>query len=382
MKSYQSGLRTPTIFLPALLLFFATAFAYSGEPLSISKDFTMFTSKNLAGYTKPLFTTIGQSFNSNNYTRAIYPDHWQIAVDISAMGMFIPNSQLQYDAELPDQYGNTDVTETVVIGDNHSSKGLRYNVGGTIKEPTIYGKESYAVYAAPQNHYYPDSTYKSVAFAEGNDIGFMMGVPIFQFVFGFPTRTQLRLRTWGAPVQDEFMLYYGIILNQQVDHFFDLFQEEDQMGLALNLGYHNMSRNPGLSVSSFQVGAHFSKAWESGLAGYAGFQYEGFGGEFHGVKDKKSVRPGDMANSPYAEIRNYEDLKFDIESFTSFRILAGVSYKVSIFEFHFDFAYASQPQLAFGITFWFANIGEKERVTKIEKIERHEKIERIEKREE
>lgn len=362
------------------LIVLSVCYTSNSKQIEITKDFTMFTSKNLAGYLKPLFTTVEESFNSNMYTRAIYGEHWTIGLDISAMGMLIPSSQKKYDAELPDMYGNTQVVQTAELTNNSSIGGLIKNNSGRSVQPTIYGGESFATYSAPQTGKYPDTLYKSLAHAEGNDISLMSGIPIIQLVFGAPTRTQLRFRLWGAPIQDETLWYVGFIVNQQVDHWFKLFKEEDDMGLSLNLAYHNVSRD-GIGINSWAVGAHFSKTWENWFTAYGGLQYEDMSGTFEATKIKDDVSHKETVDSPYPEIRNIEPIKFDIETFSSFRICAGASARWKGVEFHLDGGYVSQPYMSIGVTFYIAEIGKKEKVTKLEKIEKIEKIERIEKRE-
>lgn len=365
------------LFLPSLLS--------AGKDLEISKDFTLFTSKNLQGYLKPLFTTIGESFNAHYYTKAQYDDFWNIGLDISINGAFIPNSQKMYNAELPVAYGNTDVIDNAML----KSGTLSRQIGGTTEEPTIFGGNSFAVFSAPQvpkrSTYsdsrgpIPDSSFKSVAFAEGNNLDFVAGVPAVQLVLGIPTRTEFRFRFWGAPVQDESMIYFGIIVNQQVDHFFNLFGQDSTLGLALNLGYHSLNRDKGVSITSYSVGAHFSKSWDNGFSAFVGAQYEGLSGKFEAVRENNN--PDDVANSPYIEVREGRPLAFDIESFNSYRILGGISYRASFAELHADVAWAEQPMVTFGITFWIANFGKKEKVETIERYEEIERIERIKKKE-
>ncbi len=378
--------------ISAIMLTFCLAYegASSAEPIEISKDFTLFTSQQLQGYTKPLFTTIEQSFNSNIFTTARYEDHWNVALDISISGMFIPDAQKSYDAVLPAAYGNTDIVDNAGL---RGGDTLR-QIGGSYEEPTIYGGRSWSIFSAANNPYrerkydengklVPDSSFKSLGFAEGNNISFMPGIPIVpQIIVGFPTRTQLRLRFWGVPVQDEFTSYFGIMANQQLDRFVNLFGEDTTFGLAAHLGYHMVSRSEGLSMNSFVGGLHASKSWENGLTLFTGLQFETLSGEFEAVKDAESAEPDDYANSPYLEVRNFEDIQFDIESFTSFRFLAGLSYRLDNFEFHGDAAWASQPMLTFGITWWIASWGEKREQETIEQFEDIERIERIRKREE
>lgn len=361
----------------------AFAVADAGDPIEIDREFTLFTSQQMQGYLKPLFTTVEQSFNGNIYTTAMYPETWSISLDISASGMIIPGSQKDYDAELPSAFGNPEVTDDAYV----EGRTITRQVGGSVSQPTIYGGESHAVYSAPQNPTgdidddgYPDSLYKSIAFIEGNNVSFMSGVPVFQIIAAFPTRTEVRLRGAGAGLQGEPMIYMGILANQQVDHFFDLFDPRERMGIALNGSYHAMFRNPGIDIRSFSVGAHFSKGWDNGFTGYFGMQYENMIGFFHAVKETDDTYK-DYVDSPYEEIRNAEDIRFAVETFTNFRVLGGFSYQVSIFEFHVDMGWASQPMVTGGITFRFAEWGEKVQENKFERYQNIENIEKIKKEE-
>lgn len=343
----------------------------AGDKIEVTKDFTLFTSKNFAGYSKPFWTTIGESFHSNLFTSAQYKDEWTFALDISMQQFFIPDAQKTFDAELPEDYGNTSLVENTDVRDRTN------NVSGYSSQPTIYGGSSYAVYAAPQSQAMQSQYNKSVAFAEGNNLDYMPGIPNIQFIFGFPTQTQLRLRFFIVPdVQANNLLYYGIMLNQRIDEYMNLFQNDTTMALALHLSYHSMTLGSGLDMSSFAGGAHFSKYLSDGFTGYLGLQYESLGGTFEAIRT--DFDPNDVANSPYKEVRSGEDIIFDLESFTTIRALAGISFRKGFLEIHLDGGYASQPMIDFGFTFWFGIWGE-EKQLKDEEIEDFEGIEGVEK---
>jgi len=344
------------------------------DDLEITKDFNMFTSQQLQGYSKPLFTTIEESFNSNLFTTAKYREHWAIAFDMSFGQYFIPDAQKSYNADLPELYGNPNVAKTI------DYEGRIKQISGKLEQPTIYGGRSNAVYSAPQDHSTNAQNSKSVGFPEGNNIDYMFGLPAIQLIGNFPTRTQIRLRFLPIPVQGSTLMYFAAHLNQRIDHFFDLFGEDTTMALALNGGYSMMSRSKGIDIGSYSFGAHFSKDFDSGFLGYLGFQLEGMSGTFEAIRDipDKEQYAQDAANSPYEEIRNGDDIKFDIESLNSWRVLAGLSYRTGAFEMHTDFGYAAQSVINFGFTFWLGTWGE-EKETKLEKIEQYEEYEKIEK---
>lgn len=338
--------------LGAVILLFAGASAQAGDSLTITKEFNLITSKNAAGYFKPLFTTIGESFNSNTFTVARFARQWRLGLDISVCGMMIPSSQTTFDALLPEVYGKTDSTQTAELRGSVETR----NHKGTVSQPTIYGGNSTPTFSASQSSVPTSEAPKqpsTVSYMEGNNISFMSGLPAIQLAVGLPTRTQIRLRFLTAPIQDASTIYFGAMLSQQFNHLVGLFADDSLIGVALNAGYHNVSRSEGISVSSFAVGLHASKTWNSGFSVYGGIQYEGLSGTIKFVREKDfSI----ISKSPFEEIRKQKDLEFDVESFTDIRIGAGLSYKTGILELHADAAYASQPVLSAGFTLWFLNI--------------------------
>ncbi len=335
-----------------LWIFFQFSVSSQAEDkITLSREFNLFTSKNLEGYLKPLFTSIGESINSNVFTTGNYKDDWSIGIDISVSGMFIPNGQTTYDAERPDAFGDTTIVKTAEL---RNGKIYR-NVVGNNSQPTIFGGQSNGIYAAPQNHRYPDTSYKSVAYVEGNDISFMSGIPTIQFIFGFPTRTQIRFRIIAVPMGDNSVTYWGLTASQNVDRFFNLFKPEEKMGLSAHFAYSAINGGPSISLSTWNFGVHFSKSWNNSLSLYAGFQFEGLKGKFEAVRDTMNM--DNYVDNPFKEIRDGAPLTVNLASFTAFRILGGVSYKIGPMEIHGDAAWASQPILTFGITFTFGHFG-------------------------
>jgi hypothetical protein len=362
-----------------ILFFISQGYICKGSDyIEVDREFSLLTSQSLQGYLKPLFTTIEEGLNSNLFTTALYKERWSVGLDLSIMGMFIPDAQMTYNALRPEEFGNTNICQTAEYRNNQIIR----NAKGENLQPTIYGGQSTAIYSAPQNFWYPDSAFKTLTYLEGHDIGFVACLPNLQLTFGLPTRTELRFRYWTIPMQGSSVNNFGFIVNQQVDHFFELFPEEYNMGIALHLAYHNISRSEGLSINSFAFGAHYSMEFLEGLTAYAALQYESMGGEFIA---KREIDPNDnsLVDSPYEEVRAGKDLAIDIESFTNFRGLIGAAYQLGRVEFHFDASLASQPSLNFGIGIMFGSWGEETRTTrKVEKKEKFQRIEIIEESEE
>lgn len=349
--------------------------------LEVSSDFRLFTSENLKGFTKPLFTTIGQGAQSNLFTLGTYNDSYSIGFDLSLSSTIISGSQQVYNAQLPFAFGDTTRMDNAIYKDG---KIIR-NIGGTVEQPTIYGGASNAIYVvSPVNGGDPaDSIYKTIAFNEGNNISTMASLPALQLIFGLPTRTEVRFRYLGAPVGDEMYNHIAISANQQIDRWFDMFKEIEDMGLALHASYQFMTLAESIDMNSWAVGVHFSKGFGDGWSVYSGLQLEDLSGQFNMVRENgydadyydetgtnlRSFRDvpaakqqayqdhlvarEDVKNNPYEEVRLLKSLSFDIETFTSWRILVGGAYEYGVVEFHLDLGYASQMFVNGGIRFRF-----------------------------
>ncbi|MBE2189784.1 MAG: OmpA family protein, partial [Candidatus Kapabacteria bacterium] len=252
--------------------------------------------------------------------------------------------------ELPDEFGNTRVTQTSEMRNDIITRNKR----DYVKEPTIYGGISTPVFSAPQNMYPPDSLYKTVTFMEGNSLNSLAGLPSLQIIFGLPTRTQLRFRFLPLPVQDATLTYFAFGINQRLDKFFHLFGKYNtDKALAVHGSYHSMTRGSGFEINSISAGVNFTNSFEFGLNLYSGLQFETMSGSIN------AIRVGEMGdeliNSPYPEIRNRDPLVIDVASFTNFRATIGATYKLSFLELNANASYASQPMLGVGVTFWLNN---------------------------
>jgi uncharacterized protein DUF6588 len=365
-----------SIFKYTLVLFACLAIfteQAKSEKIKFGNELSLFTSQQLKGYFQPLFTTVHESFNTNIHTNAIYSDYWDFGMNLSVMGMMVPNSDLTYSAELPEGYdGNGNIVD---FAEFKNGQVIRNNSGFTT-QPTIYGSHSSPFYSAPKDPNnssiipYLDGTWKSHGFAEGNDIGFMAGVPNLEFFVGLPWRGQFKFFFVPLSIDDESYSFYRFKYNQQINHWFGLFEDDPTMGLAAHYAYFSFGRD-GISAISHAFGVHFSKDFENNLTFYAGLQFETMSGEFEADRDPSS---GIAQDNPYPEIRNGGIIKFDVESDNAFRIVAGATYTLGAFEFFGDFAYAHQPVLSCGVNIYFYR-GGPDIIKEIHTIERYERVE-------
>jgi outer membrane protein OmpA-like peptidoglycan-associated protein len=325
------------------LLNFNNINLFSNE-LELTREFNVITSKNASGYLKPLFTTIGEGFNTSLFNTSYHSNGWSFGLNFSFSGTYIPESQLLFDAELPDLYGNSSRVRTAQSIDGK----LIENLSGTAKQPTIYGGESYSIFAASQNSAAPDTFYKSVGFLEGHNIKYMPALPIAQIYVGLPTRTELRFRFFTFSMLDAPLTYFSVAISQNIDKLFEINKPDDSFSFGIFASYHFLKRNSGIDINSYSIGINSSKIIWDKLTLFSGLQYEDFFGNVLLVR--KNFNDEDVLNSPYSEIRNGEDLDINVESFTKYRITLGLAYDWSIFRFHGDIAYSSQPIYNFGIS--------------------------------
>jgi hypothetical protein len=322
----------------AALVGLATS-ALAQGPLLLETEFSVFTSENAQGYTRPLFTAFQEGFASNLYHRAVYEPTWGIGLDLSTMGMFIPESQKSYDAQLPECYADQSRVKTAELRDGRMVSG----VSGSVVRPTIFGSAtSNPVFAVPQTE--GDAHCGTVGFAEGNDIDVMPGIPNIQLMLRAPSRTELRARFYPYPDGDRSLTYVGLAVSQQLDHFLGVFTDS-LMGLSVDASWHSLTWTDILDASGFTAGLHFSKSWTNGFGVYAGAQLEGMTGRFEAVRERSN---GETVSSPYDEVRNGDPVAFDIESESSLRALAGVSFRSGVIDLHVDGALAAQPVVSAG----------------------------------
>ncbi len=347
----------------------------------ISSDFSAFNSENFKGYTKPLFTTIGQGAQSNLFSVANYNDSYSIGLDISLSSTIIPGSQGTYNAMLPAAFGDTSIMDNAIYKNGQVIR----NISGTVEQPTIYGGSSNAIYVvSPVAGGDPaDSIYKTIGYNEGNNISTMASLPAIQLVFGLPTQTELRFRYLGAPIDEEMYNHIAVSANQQVDQWFDLFEKDDNMALAIHGSYQFMTLAETIDMNSWAAGVHFSKGFGDGLSVYTGIQLEDLGGTFNVARQNgyqeefyisgtDELKPfnnvptelqaqyvahvaarRDTENSPFEEVRLLKPISFDIETFTNWRFTVGGAYEYGIMEFHLDIGYASQMFLNGGLRLRF-----------------------------
>jgi outer membrane protein OmpA-like peptidoglycan-associated protein len=339
-----------------ILFILIHSYSYSQNDLEISREFGLFTSTNISGYLKPLITSINQSLNSSLYTRADYNNGWSFGLDIAASEMYIPEYQKNFNAELPKEFGNTNVVLTAL-----STGGkITLNSKGKVVEPTIYGGISTPVFAAPQNSFPPDSFYKSVAYAEGNNIYLMSGLPAIKLFLGIPTRTQIKFTFFTTSLLNSPLTYYTIGINQNLSNFINIFDENSSYSLGLNLNYSSIVRNTGINIQSYATGLNFSGAIAGNLWFYSGLLYENINGNI--TATRKISTTDEFTNNPYEEVRNGDPLVISMNTYTNFAFLIGLSYKLGFVEFHVDGTWASQPMITGGFAFTFFDTGEKVKI--------------------
>ncbi|MGB9913187.1 MAG: DUF6588 family protein, partial [Candidatus Kapaibacteriota bacterium] len=89
----------------------------NAKDIVISRNFVLFTSRNLEGYLKPLFTTLEQSLNNSLFGTSNLNGKFKVSLNFAFSSMLIPDEHKWFDAEVPDGFYDTTVTLTSQIRD-------------------------------------------------------------------------------------------------------------------------------------------------------------------------------------------------------------------------------------------------------------------------
>lgn len=326
----------------ALVVFWAFNFSnLDAKDIIVSRNFVLFTSKNLEGYVKPLLTSLEQSLNNFLYGTSNLNSKYRLSLNFGFSSMLIPDEHKWFDAEVPEGFYDTSATLTAQIRENEVLKKL-YKPN---KQPTIFGGSSYPIFAAPQNHIYPDSFYKTIAYPEGLHLDLMIGLPILQLIFETPLRNEFRFRFLTIPIQGESFVFFSIALNQRFDHWFRLFEFDKSKNLNFHFALHRMYRGVSLDLTSYAFGLNASNQFNKRILGYFGIQYERLFGHFKAIKDTSGLYQ-DVINSPFQELREARPIFINFNSFTKLQIKGGLLFAFSLGFLGFDLTYATQPMIS------------------------------------
>lgn len=335
----------PRAKLVALLSFIFMLYPSFGKELVISKNFVLFTSKNLENYLKPLFTTLEQSLNSYLYGTTFIDGRLCISLNIGFPTMIIPNSQKKFNAEVPDGFNSNG---KVLVAQLRDGKLIHYVYQPNL-QPTIYGGSSTPIFSSPQTHHYPDSIYKSVAYPEGISVDIMPGLPILQLVLTTPLLNELRFRFFTFPFQDESLIYFTLAIQQRIDHLFNLFPFDKEKSINIFGALHRLYRQTSLDLISYSIGSSLMQRFGESFLGYIGVQYENMTGHFKALKDTTGIYE-DVVNSPFTELRQARPIEIYFSSFTHFQFRSGLTWFFSVFSLNLELSFASQPMFSLGFS--------------------------------
>lgn len=327
-----------------LCIFASTLFA---KDIVISRNFVLFTSRNLEGYLQPLFTSIEQSLNNSLYGTSNLDGKFRVSLNITLSSLLIPDSHKWFDAEVPDGFYDSTATITSQIRDGKIvSKIVKPN-----KQPTIFGGSSVPIFASPQNHAYPDSVYKTIAYPEGLHLDIMFGLPVIQMIFETPLKNEFRLRFLTFPIQGESFVFFSLGINQRIDHFFDLFGFDKAKNLNVHAVLHRIYRGTSFDLTSYAMGINASNQFNKNLLGYIGIQFEDLTGHFKAIKDTSGLN-NDIINNPFLELREARPIEITFKTFTKWQIKGGLNFNFSFGFLNFDLSFASQPMVSVGFGFY------------------------------
>ncbi len=349
-----------------LLLFFSVIILLcilinklNAQETKVDDIFEGYSSEYVGGYLKPVFTSIHQGLNSNFFSNNNYKKgEWRFGLDISGNAMMVPESQKSFTTAIPGEWKDSKIYYL------DGSGNTVYTGEKSITQPTVYGSRSTPLFSTDTLN--NSSLVKT--YLEGINLSNVSTLPNLQFVIGLPTQTEVRLRGFGG----EGAMYYGIIINQRVDELLNLFGTDSKHSLGVNFAYQgasfehkdtNSTRNLeiALDMNTIAFGLNYGYNIAKNFNLYSGAQFETLSGNLDAIYLDKS----DISNNTLPNVINA-----DVTSYTNFRALVGLSYKLAFAEFHVDGIYASQPMLTAGITFHFGSWGiEEETITKEPKLE-------------
>lgn len=362
-----------------LLLFLVCCYATSAvyaQKLELGGTVSLLTKENFEAYSKPLFTSMGQSFNSNLWTTAVHEDRFKIGLDFSFMAMLIPESQKNYTAALPSHFSNPQIARTA-----YNKNGVETVQPSTVEQPTFYGSTPTTVYSIPQDQN-GNYTYQSIGgnaeFPSGNGLNAVLGIPAVQIMMDLPSRTHVRLRVVPVPsIDDDMNVFYGMIsVGHQFNQYIDPLKDST-LGISLNAAYSLFSITNVIDANALAIGINASKKLNEYFTVFGGIQYEDFSGTFTYVR--KDVTPNEASsNTPYDEVRenlytnngflninpnngtymvnnkdNRKPVVADISTFSNVRIVAGGEVHLKALQLHAQVAYLSQFMFSGGFSVWF-----------------------------
>ncbi|QLH53294.1 MAG: hypothetical protein CH6_1125 [Candidatus Kapaibacterium sp.] len=324
------------------ILFFFASLTYAKD-IVISRNFVLFTSQNLNGYLKPIFTSLNQSLNNALFGTSNLDGKFKVSLNLAFSSLLIPEEQKWFDAEVPEGFFDTSATLTSQI---RNGEIVSFLVKPN-KQPTIYGGSSVPIFAAPQNHKYPDSVYKTIAYPEGLHLNLMIGLPVLQLIFETPLKNEIRFRFFTMPIQGESFVYLTIGFNQRIDHLFEIFGFDKRKNISIHTAFHRMYRGTSFSLTSYAIGINVSNQFNEHLIGYLGVQHENLDGYFKAIKDTTGLN-NDIVNSPFLELREARPVAISFQTYTKWQIKGGLNLLFSFGFVNFDLTFASQPMISLG----------------------------------
>lgn len=336
-------MRIKILYILILGIFLSTNFKLYSQNNYVNDLFSDYDQNYVGGFLKPVFTTLGQGFNSSFITRSDYKKgEWKIGLDLTANAMIIPESQKSFTVNVSDEWRNVNTF-------SKKSGETTYSQRNTIEQPTIYGGKSTPLFSTTENSKGSNVT----TYLEGFDLSNISAIPNIQLNVFLPTQTEVRLKGFGY----DGLLSYGFVVNQRIDELLGIFGDDNKQSFALSLGFNSFGVDyiddtaPSklaidLKSTSFAFGVNYNYNIIKKLNLYVGAQYETYSGTLNTTYiDKLIATPQEIV------------LNADITTFSNYRATAGLSYDFGFLELHTDVAYVSQPMINAGINVFFGSWG-------------------------
>jgi Family of unknown function (DUF6588) len=290
------------VFTVLVISFFCSTSIFS----QIENRFSELSQANIAGYAKPLVTTLGISMNSGSYYSASIPSLFGFAVSFRGMYIFIPNDQKSFTPQLLDGYSPDRQT------------------------PTVWGEKSGAYYEGPLGY---------ITMPPGLN---QSSIPV-----GFP---QLAVSIMGTEVMLRYMpkisisdknsvSLFGIGIQHEISRYFPLLPVD----IAAQFLYSTFDITDFVNVTNVAFNVHASKTFGV-LTPYVGLQLESTNVD---ISYDITADP----NNPM--LTQDKKISLSIKGDNTFRATLGASLQLSVIVLNLDYNICSQSLLTGGLTFAF-----------------------------
>jgi hypothetical protein len=269
--------------------------------------FSQLNEENVAGFAKPLVTSLGMGLNSGAFHTADVSSTFGFGISFRFMYIMVPDDQRTFTPTLPDGYTANEST------------------------PTFYGSKTGASYAGP-----------------GGYITFPGGVDESAIPFAMPQITASFMGTEALirfiptiKAGEEEISFFGIGIKHSISQYIPLMP----LDIAAQVMYNKIKFGSIVEGTNIVFNAQASKSFGLFTA-YGGLQYES--SKF----DVNYTFEGDP-NSQIPEFQQDRKISAEIEGDNNFRFIVGGTIRLAVIAINADLSLGSQTVVTTGLSFEF-----------------------------